>query len=343
MDIQTARVFTLSDGIGLTAQVMDLGATWLSCRVALPGLPQREVLLGHSEPWLHLGDAAYLGGIIGRYANRIAGARFSLDGLEYRVSANEGRHHLHGGTQGFNVKRWDVISSDGRELLLHLTSHDGDQGFPGALELNLRYCVPAEGVLRIDFDATCSAPCPVNFTAHPYFNLDGYGSSVLNHRLQIAADHYLPIDDEMIPLGMLQRVTGTPFDFLTPRAIRDQFLRGEQQRLAGGYDHSYVLNASCAQRYTLAAHAWSTDGRLVMSLHTSYPGLHFYSGNHLAKSLGRDGRYFAAHAGFALEPQYLPDSPNHPEWPQPSCILRPGQRMQHFIEYQFAPGFIKTD
>ncbi len=335
MDSRSARVFTLSDGGAFTIQVMDLGATWLSCRVALPGGAEREVLLGHREPQLHLSETAYLGGIIGRYANRIAGARFTLDGREYHVAANEGRNHLHGGPQGFNARRWDVVSADTRDLRLHLSSPDGDQGFPGALEVDLRYRIVAEGVLRIEFDATCSKPCPVNLTAHPYFNLDGDGRSVLNHRLQLAAQQYLPINDEMIPLGGLQEVAETPFDFVAPRAIGGQMLRTEQQRFVGGYDHSYVLDAACAQVHERAAGVWSTDGRLAMSLHTSYPGLHLYTGNHLARSNGRDGRPFEAHAGFALEPQYLPDSPNRPDWPQPSCILRPEQRMQHFIEYRF--------
>jgi aldose 1-epimerase len=329
-------VFTIGDGIGLTLRVMDLGATWLSCRVALPGQAAREVLLGHAEPLLHASGPGYLGAAIGRYANRISGARFMLDGREHLLAPNEGKNQLHGGPEGFNARRWNVVSASECELHLHLTSPDGDQGFPGTLDVHMRYRIMAEGVVRIEFDARCSASCPVNLTSHPYFNLDGDGRNALGQRLQIAAHRYIPIDREMIPVGTLDRVAGTSFDFMTPRVIGERLHREEQQALACGYDHCFVLDAACARGRRFAARAWSSDGQLAMSLYTDYPGLQFYSGNHLARSVGRDGRPFAAHAGFALEPQYLPDSPNRPEWPQPSCVVRPGRPMHQFIEFRFS-------
>ena len=335
-DARPIQVLTIGNE-GLQVRVMDVGATWTSCRVTMPDGTAREVLLGHPAPQYYLREPGYLGAVIGRYANRIAGGRFSLDGREFVLAPNEGRNQLHGGPHGFHSKRWDVTSSTAREVHLHLRSPDGDQGFPGALDVQVRYNVAAERVVRIEFDARCSAPCPVNLTNHAYFNLDGDGHSALDHHLQIAAHRFIPIDGEMIPAGDPVTVTGTAFDFRTPRRIRDRLGQGPQQAMAGGYDHCFVLDdISPSERGRgYVARAWSSDRRLAMSLCTDYPGLQFYSGNHLPRTIGRNGRAYSAHAGIALEPQFMPDSPNRPGWAQPSCVLRPGQRMQHFIEFRF--------
>jgi aldose 1-epimerase len=336
-DARAPQVFTIGSAGDLTIQVMDVGATWASCRVAMPDGTRREVLLGHCDPRHHLSEPGYLGAVIGRYANRIADGRFRLDGREVLLARNEGRNQLHGGPVGFHARRWDVGLSTAREVHLHLVSPDGDQGFPGALDVQVRYEVAARRAVRVEFEALCSAPCPVNLTSHAYFNLDGDGRSALDHQLQIAAHRFIPIDGSMIPAGNPATVTGTPLDFMAPRRIRERLHQGEQQALASGYDHCFVLDDASmgGPGRTYAARAWSSDRRLVMSLYTDYPGLQFYSGNHLARTIGRDGRAYAAHAGIALEPQYMPDSPNRPDWPQSSCVLRPGRRMQHFIEFRF--------
>lgn len=334
-DAEAPRRFTLDDGRGLQLRLMDLGATCLGCTVTLPDGSTREVMLGHAAPADHGVEPGYLGGVIGRYANRIAKARFALDGREHVLAANEGPHQLHGGPDGFNRRRWDVVSATPRALHFRLRSPDGDQGFPGALEADVRYLVSAPGTLRIEFEATCSAPCPVNLTSHAYFDLDGHRRGVHAQRLQIAAARFVAIDAALVPTGALVAVEGTPFDFRTPHAIGQRLHEGEQQRLAGGYDHCHVLDAACASGRAPAARVWSGDGRLSLTLSTSYPGLQFYSGNQLPRTRGVDGRPYAAHAGLALEPQYLPNSPNHPEWPQPGPILRPGERLRHFIEWRF--------
>jgi aldose 1-epimerase len=325
------RVFTIGDGAGMTLTVMDIGATWLSCRVPLGDGAQREVLLGHAAPADYLHEPGYLGAVVGRYANRIANARFALDGRVHELVPNEGPHHLHGGGDGFHRRRWAVAETSPHHVRLSLVSPAGDQGFPGELKAEVEYRARARTV-SITFDAEVSEPCPVNLTSHPYFNLEGEPRDARGHRVRIAASRYLPIDRNLIPTGDLAPVEGTPFDLRSLRAIGAGLLQGEQQRLAGGYDHCFVLDAEA----TDAAELRSSDGRLVLTLATSYSGLQFYSGNHLAQAHGRDGRTFAPFAGVALEPQYFPDSPNRPQWPQPDCVLRPGERRRHFVRYRFA-------
>jgi len=336
-DDRVGRVFQVGDDRNLKIHVTDVGATWTSCRVAMQDGNVREAVLGHPSSAHYLSEPGYFGALIGRYANRIADGRFLLDGREFLLVRNEGRHHLHGGSKGFHSRRWDLVSLTDDEVTLRHISPDGDQGYPGELEVEVRYKVLAERALRIEFLARCDKPCPVNLTSHPYFNLDGDARSALDHYLWIAAHRYLPVNDEMIPEGNLEDVAETPFDFRVPRRIRERLHQGVQQALAGGYDHCFVLDhdRAAGPGDGCAARLWSSDRRLALHLYTDYPGLQVYSGNHLPKSVGRDGRSCAAHSGIALEAQYLPDSPNHPAWSQPSCVLRPGQRMQHFIEFRF--------
>jgi aldose 1-epimerase len=334
LELLPPRVFTLGDGAGMTLDVMDIGATWLSCRVPVWGGLPREVLLGHATPAEYLHEPGYLGAIVGRYANRIAGARFVLGGQEHRLAPNEGAHQLHGGPQGFNRRRWQRLGADTRHVRLALDSPAGDQGFPGALHAEVEYRVVSPGQITITIDTEVDAPCPVNLTSHAYFNLDEHHDSALAHSLRIAADHVLPVGADLIPTGELVPVQGTAFDLRQLRPLGPRLRDDAQQRLAGGFDHCYVVAADAQP----VAEAWSADGRLGMTLSTSYPGLQFYSGNHLAQTRGRDGQPYAAHAGFALEPQYFPDSPNRPHWPQPSCIQQPGATRRHFIRINFADG-----
>jgi len=317
------QIFELDDGAGLRVALMDIGATWLSCRLHLPDGSEREVLLGHARPQHHLHQGGYLGGLIGRYANRIAGARYRLDGIERQLVPNEGRHQLHGGPDGFHRRRWQVLEATPRELRLRLVSPDGDQGFPGELTVEATYAIVAPGELSLSWRANCTAACPVNLTSHAYFNLDGDARGIAGHTLQIQADEVLPVDAELIPTGSLLPVAGTDFDFRQPRrAIKD-----------GGrvYDHCWRLAETAHPVATLT----SADSRVMMQLFTSLPGVQHYSGQHLTEARGRDDQPFATCAGIALEPQFFPDSPNRPEWPQPSCVLRPGATMSHQIRWRF--------
>jgi aldose 1-epimerase len=332
------RLITLGGANGLSLTVMDIGATWISCRVPLADGSIREVLLGHPTPADYLTEPGYLGAIIGRYANRIAGARFMLDGHTHRLTPNEGPHQLHGGPEGFNRRRWRVAGQSASHVRFALASPAGDQGFPGALDASVEYRIERPDTLSITLEADVGAPCPVNLTSHAYFNLDAAHHDASSHRLRIAAANYLPIGRDLIPTGEIAPVEGTPFDWRAPRPIGERLHEVPQQQIAKGYDHCFVLEQACANAAIPAAELQSSDARLTMSLYTSYPGLQFYSGNHLDQTRARDGKPYAPHAGIALEPQYFPDSPNHPEWPQPSSILRPGERRTHVIRIRFAPS-----
>lgn len=322
------RVFELDDGAGLRAAFTDVGATWLSCRLRLPDGGERELLLGHARPQDHQHEGGYLGGLIGRYANRIAGACFTLDGVEHRLAANEGSNQLHGGPDGFHRRRWQVLQATPRELLLELVSPAGDQGFPGELTVQVRYAISGPSELTLSWTAQCTAACPVNLTSHAYFNLDGDARSIAGHQLQIRAGEVLPVDAGQLPTGEVLPVGGTPFDFRRLRAAI-----AEDGRV---YDHNWRLAEACAVGREPAAVLVASDGRVTMELYTTLPGLQHYSGQHLAEARGRDDLPFAASAGIALEPQFFPDSPNRPEWPQPSCIVRPGETVAHAIRWRFS-------
>lgn len=331
-------VLRLDDGQGTRIAVARLGATWLSCRVPLsaagPGAATREVLLGRPTPEAHVDQGGYVGAVVGRFANRIAGARFLLDGQEHVLAANEGRHQLHGGPDGFHARHWALLDHGQRHLLLGLHSPAGDQGYPGALQATVRYALEGPGCIGLHFEAMVDAPCPVNITSHAYFNLDGAGGddpgdsdpahTIAQHRIAIAASHWLPVDDALIPTGDIAPVAGTPMDLRQPRAI------GSQR-----FDHCYVLDGSDP-----AVVVDSGDGRLRMVLRTDAPGLQFYGGHFLPGSTDRLGRPYAAGAGFALEPQAWPDSPNRPHWPQwpgQGPVLRPGERFSRRMQLQFTP------
>lgn len=324
MTAATARVYRLDDGQGTTLAVSDLGATWLSCRVPIDDAgATREVLLGRPSPQAHASQPGYVGAIVGRYANRIAGARFMLDGLEHRLLANEGPNQLHGGPDGFDKRIWRCTGHGPLHLTLALHSPHRDQGFPGELDIEVRYQIEARGCVALHFEARVDRPCPVNPTSHAYFNLDGDADpahTVAGHRVAIAASQWLPVDDALIPLGCITPVDGAGMDLRRPTAIGTRRI-----------DHCYLLDAG----HGPAATVRSADGRLQMTLFTDAPGLQFYGGHFLAGTTDRQGRPYAAGAGFALEPQCWPDSPNHPEWPGCGAVLRPSDVLRRHMRLQF--------
>ena len=331
-----AETFTLGHAGGLQLQVSNFGARWLSCQVPLPDGSRREAILGHATLADHAREPGFFGAVVGRYANRIGGSRFMLDGREHHVTPNEGAHQLHGGPGGFDCCHWQVLEASPLHLRLALHSPDGDQGYPGAVDAEVEYRVdPAELAVSLYFSARSTAPCPVNLTSHPYFNLDGGTAPVLGHRLRVAAHHMLPVRADMIPTGEVAAVDGTPFDLREPRRIGDGLGQGEQQRFASGYDHCLVLDTEAARGEVAAATLTASDGRLAMDLFTDYPGLQVCSGNFVQNSHGRDGRRFERHAGIALEPQFFPDAPNHPAWRGQGCIVRPGQPLQRWMRLVF--------
>lgn len=334
------RTLTISRPGGLQVRLADLGATWLSCRVPLADGSQREVLLGNDERVRHQQQRAFLGVTVGRYANRIAHARFMLDARQHLLAANEGRHQLHGGPEGFDKRRWHLLSHRPAQAVFSLHSPDGDQGFPGAVDAQVTYRVGEDGfTLHIEFDAVVSQPTPLALTNHAYLNLDAQHTDVRGHGLQLAASHFVPVDAELIPCGEPTLVDGTDFDFRQAKTIaRDLGASPQQQRVGGGYDHAFALNDRARAGEVPAAELRSSDGRLAARLYTDQPALQVYTGNHLAGTPGRAGVAYANFAGIALEPGLPPDAPNRLHWPiAAGAIARPGQPWHARLRWQFVP------
>ncbi|TDD40660.1 galactose mutarotase [Nonomuraea terrae] len=288
----------------LRAEVLTYGA--VVRRLEVSGV---NVVLGLDTQEDYLTRSRYFGAVVGRYGNRIAGARFTLDGVEYRLPVNNGPNSLHGGTEGFDSKVWTIAARTDDSVTLTLTSPDGDQGYPGTLTVSVTYTL-ADDALRIDYAAETDAPTVANLTNHSYFNLKG-GGDVLDHVVRMEAAHYLPVDDDKIPTGELAPVKGTPFDFTAPHAV------GE--RNDGAYDHCFVLDGGITV----------TGGGLTMEVTTTEPGVQFYTGAMLDGTATPYGPF----AGLCLETQHFPDSPNQPRFP--STVLRPGERRTSTTSYRF--------
>ena len=260
--------------------------------------------------------------------------RYTFDGETVTLSPSQGVNQLHGGPEGFDKRRWQIVNQNDRQVLFALSSDDGDQGFPGNLGATVQYRLTDDNRISITYRATVDKPCPVNMTNHVYFNLDGEQSDVRNHKLQILADEYLPVDEGGIPHDGLKSVAGTSFDFRSAKIIASEFLADDDQRKVKGYDHAFLLQAK-GDGKKVAAHVWSADEKLQLKVYTTAPALQFYSGNFLGGTPSRGTEPYADWQGLALESEFLPDSPNHPEWPQPDCFLRPGEEYSSLTEYQF--------
>lgn len=334
-DGRPAKIFTLVNANGMSVSFMDIGATWLSCQVMVEG-KAREVLLGVSSMAQHRQQSAYLGATVGRYANRIKSGKFSYQDQEYQLQPNQAGNCLHGGPDGFDKRRWNVELSEPKVLVFSLLSEHGDQGFPGNLMVQVRYELSEDNEVTVRYSGTIDKACPVNLTNHAYFNLMGAeaGHDCLKHQLLINAAYYLPTDDKGIPQEELRSVTNTSFNFAISKTIGQDFMIDEDQKRASGYDHSFLLTDECRDGAVIAARAISPDGKLTLEVATTKPAIQLYTGNFLAGCPNRSGREYSNWAGFALETQFLPDSPNHPEWGQPSCILLPKQSYQHRTVYR---------
>ena len=333
-DGQPYQLITLRNAHNVVVTLMDWGATLLSARIPLQDGSVREALLGCASPEQYTEQAAFLGASIGRYANRIANSRFTLDGKTVNVAPSQGEHQLHGGPNGFDKRRWAIASQNPTEVVFTLTSEDGDQGFPGTLQATATYRLTDDNRISIEYRATVDKACPVNLTNHVYFNLDGAQTDVRHHTLQLLADAYLPVDSSGIPHEGLKDVANTSFDFREPKTVAQDFLSDADQQKVKGYDHAFLLQAQ-GDATQAVANVWSQDKKLQMAVYTSAPAIQFYSGNYLDGTLSRTNQPYAAWQGLALESEFLPDSPNHPEWPQPDCVLRPGEEYVSLTEYQF--------
>jgi len=326
------RITTLRNRNGMVATFMDWGATWLSARVPMGDGSVREALLGCATPSDYLQQSAYLGATVGRYANRIAHAQIAHDGVTFPLAANQGEHQLHGGPGGFHNRRWQIVSQSDSEVEYRLDSPDGDQGFPGNLLVSLRYQLSDDNTLAIHYHATVDKACPVNLTNHAYFNLDAQHGDARQHQLLLNADRYLPVDSAGIPNAPLKDVAGSSFDFRQRKSVQQDFLQDDDQRAVKGYDHAFLLNTRDGE--SPAAQLWSADGKLRLTVFTTAPALQFYSGNYLEGTPAREQGVYTAFQGIALESEFLPDSPHHPEYPQPDCWLQPGESYQSVTRYQ---------
>jgi aldose 1-epimerase len=328
------EVYTLEED-GLKARVMTYGARLVSLEVPDRSGKIADVVLGYDSLASYTADPkTYFGAIVGRYGNRIAHATFILDGKRYHLPANDGANTLHGGTIGFDKLLWQGHEiPNGVELTL--ISKDGDQGFPGTLTARVRYTLEPHA-LKIEYFATTDKDTVINLTNHSYFNLAGEGQGdILGHLVTIPADRYTPVDSGLIPRGELAPVAGTPLDFHKPTAIGARINSDfEQMRLAGGYDHNYVLNGRMGELQQAARVTEPTSGR-VLTVETAQPGVQFYSGNFLDGTMhGKHGHVYNKHAGFCLETQHFPDSPNHPSFP--TAELKPGETYHSVTVFRFS-------
>ena len=347
------NLYTLTNQNGLVARIADLGGTITELHVPDRHGNLADVVLGLDTVEQYDSETAYFGALIGRYANRIARGRFSLDGDTHVLATNDhGRHHLHGGTRGWDWRVWNATptdTDDGPALRLTYTSPDGEEGYPGRVEVAVTYTLTRDDALRIDYAATTDAATPINLTNHSYFNLAGAssGRTVLDHVLRVDADRYTPSDEAMIPTGELSPVAGTPFDFRAPKPVGRDLppATGDAASAGGpggggpggdgpgGYDDNYALDGGRTEAPRVVARlSEPTTGR-VMEVLTTEPGLQVYTGNQLAGERGKSGATYQKHAGLCLECQHFPDSPNRPSFP--NAVLRPGETYRQTTAYRF--------
>jgi aldose 1-epimerase len=330
-------LFTLRNKQGAEAAICNYGGLVISLKVPDRNGQFGDVVLGYDNLADYIKDTPYFGAMIGRYGNRIAKGKFTLDGQEYTLAINNGPNALHGGLKGFDKVVWEprvVASLDGASLELRYTSKDGEEGYPGTLTVKAVYTLTEDNGLKLEYTATTDKDTVVNLTQHSYFNLAGKGDN-LSHVVMIPADKFTPVDSTLIPTGELKPVDGTPFDFRTPTAIGARIGQDDEQlKFGNGYDHNWVINKPMGQLGLMARVYEPTTGRVLEVLSTE-PGLQFYTGNFLdGKLTGKGGWAYQFRNGFCMEPQHFPDSPNQPNFP--SVVLKPGQVYKHTLIFKFS-------
>lgn len=342
-DGREATLYTLVNARGARADITDYGA--IVVRLFVPDRTGRldDVVLGYNSVADYVRNSPYFGAIVGRFGNRLAHGRFTLDGRTYSLATNNTPNgvpcHLHGGNVGFDKVLWSArtsVTAGAPTIELRYRSADGEEGYPGNLDVTATYTLGDDNSLRVDYHATTDRATPVNLTQHSYFNLKGEGQGdILDHRLQLHARRYTPVNAGLIPTGELAPVAGTPFDFTNPQRIGDRVDAGhEQLKFAGGYDHNWVLDAQSGALALAAVASEPSSGR-VLEVWTQEPGVQFYCGNFLdGTAVGKSGRAYGHRSGFCLETQHYPDSPSHPAFPD--TILRPGQVYRTSTVFKFS-------
>ena len=334
----SVHLFTLTNARGVELRVIDYGGLVISLKTKDRAGALADIVLGFDSLDGYLKSSPYFGALVGRYANRIAKGRFTLDGAAYTLAVNNGPNALHGGLRGFDKVVWRAEPKDdstGVGVVLSYTSRDGEEGYPGNLNVRVTYTLTDRNAFAIDYLATADKATPINLTQHSYFNLAGDGAGdVLGHVVAIDADRYTPVDTTLIPTGTLEDVAGTPFDFRRGSAIGDHIGdANEQLRRAGGYDHNFVLNRTGPGLQHAVRVVEPKSGR-TLDAETTEPGVQFYTGNFLDGTItGKGGHVYKRRNGFCLETQHFPDSPNQPSFP--STILRPGAEYRSRTVYTF--------
>lgn len=333
-DGTAVALFTLSNSKGMEAAIATYGGAIVSLKTPDRTGRMGDVVLGYDHLAEYINGRAFFGALVGRYANRIGHAQFTIDGQTYNIPKNDGENSLHGGTRGFDKHVWRARQLSGGAVELTYVSKDGEEGYPGTLTAVVTYTLTDDNVLRIRYTATTDKPTVVNLTNHSYFNLRG-GGDILGHLITINADRFTPVDSGLIPTGELKPVDGTPFDFRKARTPGERIGQADEQlKLGKGYDHNWVLNRKDAG-LSLAARIEEpgVSGR-IMEIYTDQPGLQFYTGNFLDGSEKGKGKTYAFRSGFCFETQHFPDSPNRPSFP--STVLRPGQKYDTTTEFRFS-------
>jgi aldose 1-epimerase len=330
-------LFTLRNKKGAEVAICNYGGLVVSLKVPDRDGHLGDVVLGFDNLADYIKDSPYFGAMIGRYGNRIAKGKFTLDGKEYTLAINNGPNALHGGLKGFDKVVWEpkvVVQPEGPSLELRYLSKDGEEGYPGNLSVTAVYTLTEDNALKLEYTATTDKDTVLNLTQHSYFNLAGKGD-ILNHVVMIPADKFTPVDSTLIPTGELKPVEGTPFDFRKPTAIGARIGQDDEQlKFAGGYDHNWVINKPMGQLGLMGRVYEPTTGR-VLEVFSTDPGLQFYTGNFLdGKLTGKGGWVYQFRNGFCMEAQHYPDSPNQPNFP--SVELKPGQVYRNTIIFKFS-------
>lgn len=338
-DGQGVMLFTLTNARGAEARIMNYGGILVSLKVPDKNGKLADVVLGYDKLSDYVKATPYFGALIGRYGNRIANGKFTLDGKPYTLAINNPPNSLHGGTKGFDKKVWQAAGAAGAnesKLTLRYVSRNGEEGYPGRLSVKVVYTLTNDNALKIDYTATTNKATVLNLTHHSYFNLAGAGNGdILSHVMQINANQFTPVNKNLIPTGELQSVAGTPFDFRTPTVIGKRINdNNEQLKFGSGYDHNFVI-AHAGARLARAARVSEPKTGRVMTVFTTEPGVQFYTGNFLdGKNIGKGGKPYKRRFGFCLETQHFPDTPNHPKFP--TTTLRPGQTYRQTTIYKFS-------
>lgn len=325
-------MFTLTDGKGVEAKLINYGATLVSLKMPDRNGSYEDVTLGYDNLEGYISGTSYIGASIGRYANRIGKASFKLDGVTYKVTKNDGNNHLHGGTKGFHKVIWNAepfSTPDSAGVTFTYFSKDGEEGFPGNLTVTNIFALKKDATLVNIISATTDKKTVATFTHHSYFNLTGNAKrDILDHELTIFADTYTPVDKELIPTGKIMPVKGTPLDFTEPKAVGARI-----KEVEGGYDHNFILNKQAGE-LSLAARMYEPVSGRVMEVYATEPAIQFYSGNFLDGTIiGKGGKPYPKYYAFCLEPEHFPDSPNRPEFP--TTVINPGETHTNVMVFKF--------